>query len=335
MGQPERIAIFAAAAKIQTAVGTPAVPTFAANAIRLVGKNQLTIDYIDKGDRADEQHAGMGVIGQGPKSGRYGQVDIAGPVMGGITDYFGGTVRPWWDPFIRGAGFSTTESGTTGSGIVTYTTLDDGTFEAFTLLLQSARQLFTLQDCIAIPKLSAVAGGRPQWTFTVIGAMPNDAVDSTFAGQTLDFTAAPAFKGQTTSIGAFTSVTNGPCKMRKLDLDFGTAHTPRSSAGATDVYLGEVITDRILNFSCEVEKVAKSVWDPEAISREPMPGGTDRKVNFQFGGAKFNEVKFSLGQFLFDTPVITDSSGLATWPLKGKIQARSLTGGREITIVVD
>ena len=84
------------------------------------------------------------------------------------------------------------------------------TFEAFTLLLQSARQLFTLVDCIALPKLSAEAGKRPQWTFTVIGAMPNDAVDSTFAGQTLDFSAAPSFKGQATSIGAFTSATNGP-----------------------------------------------------------------------------------------------------------------------------
>jgi len=203
-------------------------------------------------------------------------------------------------------------------------------FERLSLYCQSANKLYKLIDCIALPKLSAEAAKRGVFTFTVIGRLSAEPAENAFTTQSLLSLAAPAFHSQAITIGAFATPV-----VRKLDLDIGTVHTPRPSAGATDGLAGFEITDRRVKLNMEVEVVPLSTFNPYAISKQAYPGATDTKVNFQVGAAQFNRVKFALGQWAFATPPNSDNSGLATWNLSGDILARSLASGREITITVD
>ncbi len=326
----ERAKIYAIAAKIHAVIGTDPVPTFSANAVRAIGMSELTINYLDDGDRADEQHAGMGTASQAEKIGRWGQIDVALNIKGGGADYSAGANKPEWDAFLRAAGFSATVSGAGGSGKIEYASLDTGSFERLALYCQSANKLYKMIDCIALPKMSAEAAKRGIFTFTVIGKIVTDPAESAFAGQTLLGLAAPAFHSNAPSIGAFAAPT-----VRKVDLDFGTAHTPVPSAGATGGLEGFEITDRDLKLGMEIQVVALSTFDPYVLSKQAWPGGTDTKVNFQIGTAQFNRVKFALGQWLFGTPPNSDNSGIATWNLQGRVAARSLASGREILITVD
>lgn len=327
----ERAKIYAIAAKIHAVIGTDPVPTFAANAIRVIGQPELTINYLEEGDRADEQHAGMGAAGQGEKVGRWGQIDVSVAIKGGGADYSAGANKPEWDALLRAAGFSATVSGGAGVGKIEYTTLDAGVFERVALYCQSANKLYKLIDCVAIPKLSAEAAKRGVFTFTVIGRMVTDPAENVFAGQTLLNLAAPAFHSQAVTIGAYTAQ-----GVRKLDIDFGTAHSPLPSAGATDGLDGFEITDRDIKLGMEIKVVPLATFNPYVLSKQAWPGGTDTKVNFQIGATQFNRVKFALGQWLFATPPNSDNSGIATWNLQGKIAARSLaSNSREILITVD
>src|SRR3954463_5338422 len=112
----ERIKIQGVAAKIHAVEGTDPVPTFALNAVRPIGIPTLQINYLEDGDRADEQHAGMGTIGVIADAGRWGQVDISLAVKGAGADSSVVTNKPEWDPFMRAAGFSATVSGGAGAG---------------------------------------------------------------------------------------------------------------------------------------------------------------------------------------------------------------------------
>ena len=330
----ERAKIYAIAAKIHAAIGVDPVPTFAANAIKVIGQPELTINYLDDGDRADEQHAGMGTVGQGEKVGRWGQIEVSLAIKGGGADYSAGANKPEWDVLLRAAGFSAVVSGGAGAGKIDYTTLDSGEFERAALYCQSANKLYKLIDCVALPKMSAEAAKRGVFTFTVIGRMPNDPVENAFAGQTLLGLAAPAFHSQQPSIGAFVTPT-----VRKVDIDFGASQATLPSAGATDGLAGFEVIDRDIKLGMEIQVVPLATFNPYVLSKQAWPGGTDTKVNFQIGTAQFNRVKFALGQWLFGTPPNSDSGGIATWNLQGKIAARSLVGGagagREILITVD
>lgn len=334
---PERIKIFGVAAKIQSAEGTDSVPTLSANAVRQVGAPAvLQINHLDEADRSDEQHGGFGDLGFGVPSGRWGQVDITLAAKGAGADYDGTNV-PEFDCFLRAAGFSATRSGSAGSGQILYTTFDDGSFEVMSLYLWSARKLYKMIDCIALPKFSAEAGKKGTFTFTVMGRIVSAVTEAAMTSQTFLTSVPPLFHSSAVNIGAFTSASTPPLIMKKIELDFGTAQTARPSAGATDGHGGFAITDRVPTLSSEIEVVPLSAFNPFTLGEQATGGGqgTDTKVSFQIGTTQFNRVKFALGQWAFRVPQVGDSSGIATWPLSGKILARTLASGREMAITVD
>lgn len=334
----ERTKILAIAAKIQAVEGTDSVPTLAANAVRPTGIVLApTFNFLEEGDRSEEQHGGMGTIGQAAAAGRWCQVDIPLAIKGGGADYSAGANKPEWDPFMRGAGFSATVSGGAGVGVILYTDLDSGVFERFSLYLWSANKQFKMVDCIALPKMSAEAAKKGIWTFTCIGRLASDPVEAALGAETLSSVAPPLFHSQAFTIGAFSSAGAPPLVARKVDLDFGTKYTPRPGAGATDGLNGFEVTDRDPTASSEIEVVPLATFDPYTLGKQATGGGvgTDTKLSFQVGAAQFNRVKFALGQWAFRTPPQNDSSGLVTWPLAGKILARTLASGRAIAITVD
>lgn len=333
----ERIKIQGVAAKIHAVEGTDPVPTFALNAVRLIGIPTLQINFLEDGDRADEQHAGMGTIGVVADAGRWGQIDISLAIKGGGADYQPGIIKPEWDPFLRAAGFSAAVTGIAGAGVITYTDLDSGAFERLALYLQSANKLFKMIDCVVLPKWSLEAAKRGTFTFTCIGRIVVDPIENAMGAQTLSAVVPPLFHSQAVTIGAFSSAGAPPLVMRKTDCDCGTVHTPRPGAGATDGLNGFEITDRQPTASAEIEVVPLATFDPYTLAKQSrdVTNGTDTKLSYQVGGVQFNRVKFALGQWAFATPPIGDNSGLATWNLAGKILARSLASGRMISVIAD
>lgn len=333
----ERIKIQGVAAKIHAVEGTDPVPTFASNAIRLLNIPTLQINYLEDGDRSDEQHAGMGSIGEAAAAGRWGQVDIMLAVKGAGADYSVVTNKPEWDAFMRAAGFSATVSGGAGVGQILYTDLDTGAFERIALYLQSANKLFKMIDCIVLPKWSLEAAKKGAFTFTCIGRIVADPAENAMGAQTLSTVVPPLFHSQAVTIGAFSSAGTPALVCRKTDCDLGTVHTPRPGAGATDGLNGFEITDRQPIASAEIEVVTLATFDPYTLSKQARDAsnGTDTKLSYQVGGVQFNRVKFALGQWNFASPPPTDNSGLATWPLQGKIASRSLASGRAVSITVD
>jgi hypothetical protein len=149
-----------------------AVPTLAANAIRLLNVPVLQINHLEEGDRSDEQHAGHGddrVYGGRWRvgTGRYHRW----PSKAAARDYAIGANKPEWDAFMRAAGFSATVSGAAGSGKILYADLDTGVFERLSLYLWSAKKAFQMIDCIVLPKWSLEAAKKGVFTFTVIGTL--------------------------------------------------------------------------------------------------------------------------------------------------------------------
>lgn len=333
----ERIIIHGVAAKIHAVEGTDPIPTFVLNAVRPLNVPSLSINYLEEGDRADEQHGGMGTIGFAASAGRWGQVDIALAIKGAGADYFVATNKPEWDPFMRAAGFSATLSGGVGVGKILYTDLDSGVFERLALYLQSANKLYKMIDCIVLPKWSLEAAKKGTFTFTCIGRIVADPTENAMAAQTLSAVVPPLFHSQAITIGAFSSAGVPPLVCRKTDGDFGTAHTPRPGAGATDGLGGFEITNRELTASAEIEVVPLATFDPYTLGRQASGAsiGADTKLTYQVGGVAFNRVKFELGQWAFRSPPVGDNSGLATWNLSGKVLARSLPSGRAIAITAD
>jgi hypothetical protein len=229
-------------------------------------------------------------------------------------------------------------SGGAGVGVILYTDLDSGVFERFSLYLWSANKQFKMVDCIALPKMSAEAAKKGIWTFTCIGRLASDPVEAALGAQTLSSVAPPLFHSQAFTIGAFSSagvtpLVKSPQGRSRLRYQVHAA----AGAGATDGLNGFEVTDRDPTASSEIEVVPLATFDPYTLGKQATGGGvgTDTKLSFQIGAAQFNRVKFALGQWAFRTPPQNDSSGLVTWPLAGKILARTLASGSAIAITVD
>lgn len=334
----ERIRILAVAAKVESTYGTDSAPSLVTNAVRPIGIPLLAINYLDIGSRKDEQFAGLGIMGQNAFTGRWGQVDITLGLKGGGADYFTAANRPECDAFLQAAGFSVSEVGGSGSGTLIYTTLDTGTFSSLTLYLYAYNKLIKMTGVVCAPKIKLEAAKRGEITFTCFGMIATDPTESTVGAVTLNTVVEPIFSGQTVSIGAFNSTTTPGLIARKLNIDMGTAHVPRPSAGATDGIAGFLITDRMVKCQAELEVVPLSTFNPYTLVKGgyAIGGALTTNVSVQLGSVQFNKVQILTGQWVFNAPKHSDASGLVLWTLDGDIMAQSITGpqgtGREIAL---
>jgi hypothetical protein len=329
----ERVRIVAVAAKIEAVSGTDATPDLTNNAVRPMGFPILTLDYLDKGDRADAQHGGMGVVARGAPAGRFGKITIQLEVKGAGAAYTS-SVRPEWDPFLRGCGWSATLGGGGGTEKVDYTTLDVAS-ETFTLYLYSASKLYKVIGCVATWKFTAEAAKRGLMIFECIGRIATDPADATLGAEVLSAVLPPPFHSQTCSIGAFASTSNPALILRKLGFDGGGVLVAKPSAGATDGHAGYLVTDRNIRTTADLEQVPLSSFDPYALSKQAGSGGTSTQLTAQLGGTQYNRVKLFTGQWMLEPPGHSDASGLMLWSLQGALVARSYSNNREILITVD
>lgn len=336
----DRIKIFAVAAKLEATPGTDSTPTFALNAVRVVGVPELVPDFLEKGDRADAQHGGMGRVGRAAPSGRWASIDLVMEVAGAGAAY-AANVLPPIDPFLMAAGLIRTVTTTLNSEKVEYSTLDDWAGQTLTLYLHSANRLYRLVGCIAKPKLVLTVNQRALWQVTVVGRMATDPAANTLSGLTLPNVAIPTWKGEL-SIGAWAHTTAAPNKLlaSKLELDFGTTEEA-SVGGGSDGLDAFVVTDRALRASAEVEQVALTTFDPFAIAKQGQSGSgqTATAISAQISSSKYNRCSVLTGQWAIEHPKMT-GAGIAKWALAGDIVARSITAagagnGRELLVTFD
>lgn len=329
--------IFCILAKLQSGAGVDATPT-AANAVRTLNVPSLKVEYLEEGDRKDEQHAGFGDLGSVGSFGRHVKLPIQIALKGGGADYSVAANRPEADPFLQAAGFTVTTSGGVGAGKLVYQTADaSDTFPFLTLYAYSQYKLFKLIDCVVLPKFTFENMKKGILDMTVIGRLVSDPTDASLpGGLTYNATVPPVFAGSTNAIGAFNQG-NG-LLTRQASIDCGTQYAPQTGGGASDGLAGFLITGRDAKHSATIQSVALSSFAIHALAKQ-VTGATDTSGQYVIGAAGvFNRVTIRFGQWAFK-PSQGDASGIGTTVLDGPIAARSIASGdgvgRELAVVFD
>lgn len=330
-----RIRILAIAAKVQSVRGTDSVPTLAANAIRLMGVPGLQINYLDDGNRDDEQHGGFGSAGSDGVTGRWGQIDLTLHLRGAGVPY-SASVLPECHPFLLGAGLQHTVDATASAENVTYTDTDDHSlFQVFSMYMWSAGHLFKMIDCVAVPKVAADAGRRAAFTVTVVGVI-SEITTAAISATTYSQAIAPGFVSGALEIGGYDGSSNPPLVVQKLEFDYGIQHVLSPSAGAAQGIDAFEIVDFQQALAMDIHVPPLATFNPFAIGEEGTgTGTTDRKVKWQFGTTQYNRILFETGMWGFRPVAPSDNAGLAIYRLSGKIAAKSHTAGRMSTMVFD
>lgn len=324
--------VYGVLAKIETTSGTDAVPTGAANAVRVVGIPILNFDYLEGANRDDVVFGNLGVLDRAAPAGRFGKVDLTLEAKGAGAAYSAG-VKPESDVFWRAAGFGVTTDFTGAAEFYRYQTIDTA-METATLYLYTANKLFKLVGCVAAPKFSAETLKRGLITFSVTGKIVSDPTEVAVPALTFNATLPPLFHTGPSSIGAWTEASGDPLVLRRADIDFGTQVNERPSAGATDGLIGYIITDRKPRQTMVVEVPTLAAFDAFALSKA-VGAGLPASA-WQVGTAQYNRVKVVTGRWALEAPNMGADKGLNTFSLAGNlVMGTEGVTGREAYIKFD
>jgi hypothetical protein len=317
--------IFGIAAKIETTSGTDAVPTAAANSIRVVGVPTLAIGYLESGERNDVVTGQLGRPDRTAPAGRFASIDITVEIKGSGT---AGT-PPEYGVLMRMSGHSETIS----AGVsVTYTTIDDG-METGTLYCWSAGKLYKLVGCVATMKASAAAAKRGFKTFSVKGKLASDPIQQALPAQTFLSVLPPLFHSSTANIGSWLSTAaSDPLVLESVEIDEQIQIVERPSAGATDGLISYLISDRAVKQTMVIEVPAIASFDADAVAK--ASGATAPTSGWQIGTVAGNKMQVQTGRWSIVSPSQGDNNGLVTQTLTGGLGIGSApTTNREINYI--
>ena len=159
------------AAKVQSAVGTDAVPTMSADAIRHVGRIWPASgdEYAFENLREDVATGSLIEAEPGTPQGHMISFSMSVELKGAGAAYASGTpVRPEIDPLLVACGLLRTHDDTTSSENVEYTLADDS-HEVISVYLWAAGQVMKVVDCAATAVWEAPAGQLARINFTISG----------------------------------------------------------------------------------------------------------------------------------------------------------------------
>lgn len=328
--------VYGVLAKIETTSGTDAVPTGAANAVRVIGVPVATVDYLETAMRDDVIFGGLGVLDRTAPAARFVKVDLTLEAKGAGAAY-SASVKPESDAFWRASGFSVTTDFTGGAEFYRYQTIDTG-METMTLYLYTANKLLKVVGCVAAPKFNVDALKRGFMTFSCTGKLVADPTEVAVPALTFNAALPPLMHTVATSIGAWTEASGDPLVMRTVGIDFGTEVQDRPSAGATDGLIGFIITNRKPRQTMTVEIPTLTAFDAFAMSK--AVGAAQPASAWQIGqsGAPgiYNRVKVVTGRWALEAPGIGSDKGLNTYNLAGNLVANTeAITGREAYIRFD
>lgn len=246
---------FAFAAKVETAPGTDAMPTMAADALRLAAPVEVEHDWVSANTADGEQTGGKGSFPSSARAGRVHTYRIQRRVRGIGVPYATANL-PEEDALLMAILGGREVVATSGSEAVEYYGLDQGE-ATLSVIAQAIGQEF--KGTCAVPRsarLSSDAGSflLLEAELVSVGAPP---VQRALQAATLDSVIAPTFKGSTFTIGG------QAVQPINFSIDFGLAVSdPLLDGSAGDAHAGYVITDRLPTGSMQIHIPLLSAFDP-------------------------------------------------------------------------
>lgn len=339
MPAPFRTRIFAVAAKIETVSGVDSGPTFAADAVRVVGVPVLTRSFLEEGGRADVQTNQLLSAARATPGGALGTIDI-------VVEMFGkknAAGVPMHDVFLRGAGMSRTIDATPLAEKVTYRTLDEA-METFTLLLNNGNTNFKLIGCSCNARREGTRLQPGRWTFSCRG-ISLAPTDGAIAALALPTGIPPIWRANTVLLGApgapeWGPASTEPLHARSFTLDLANTLTDDESAGAPDGIVSTLVTGRQVSLSMSVRRVSTTVFDPYDVAESSGVGDGasavhDTRPQIKTGTAQYARETINGGYWEIVSPTDTDLAGMKGWDLSGILNSTNGPGGRELEIIYD
>lgn len=301
-------------AKIETTVGTDAVPTGTANAIQV---SNLDVQPL-QGNSVERQfvrpYYGTGGTVRVENYGSMSfEVELAGSGAAGTA--------PKWSPLLQAAAYSETLTASTDA---TYDPVSSGE-KTLTIYyyLDGRRSIFLGARCSAC-QIVLSAKQIPMLKFTFLGTI------GTFSD-----TALPSFdtSGYIAPATVSTANTTGlslhgftTAKWESLTIDLGPQATYRQIVGGESVEM----TGRKVSGSLVMEATLLATFDPFTKAKN----GTTGAFAVQHGQTAGNIIALSGPKMQFDTVSESDSDGIAMWSLGMQFQTSSASGNDEFKIVV-
>lgn len=341
---PFRKKLFAVAAKIETTPGVSSAPTYAADALRLIGTPDAVFTPIEDGSNQDEQTGDFGGSERSTPVGWIFTTELAMRVPGKLT----AAGKPRDSVLKRGLGFSEIIDATPGSEKVTYRDLSSG-HENFTVRMTTEEEeVIVAVGCACTRLVVRKDVGRPGlYTYSIRGYVPVRPAVEPISGLVLPGGVASAWKGNTVGLGPPGAFEWGPAtgagslKARTFELTIENTFADQLSAGASDITLeGVVITDRNISASMDVQKVTLAAFDPYDVARSSGQGAGgaaahDTRIQVKHGLAQYFRETINTGYWEMNNPGKPVFDQLAGWNLNGPVRKFNGPSGRFLEFIYD
>lgn len=287
MAYPELTRRVAFAAALESAPGTAATPTMAANAVRLLESTQPEEFYLNENLTDDIVTGRLGVLTMAAPGGRCYRVRgraVVVPVGSAMTS----TNLPEIDPLLIAGGMVRTltaevrdaSNNITTPASVAYEFTDDpstGANSTITAIMQvDGKQYRITNGVLEAFQLTCDAGGFPILEFTLVGiaASPTEQALEAAGYKNVNF---PIWKGAgSLSVGGATSM-----KPQSFSYDAGLTAAPLADANAADAVSGYRVTGRVPAIMVKASVPSLADWDPRA----DWNARTGRAITATFGAA--------------------------------------------------
>lgn len=327
MAGPYRDRIMGVAVKLETTSGVDSVPTIATDGIVTVGIPIIEYDFMESGDRDDEQTGIMSGPDRAPPAGGYFRLPIRIALKGAGAVY-SGSVKPPADALWQMSGFGVTTDFSASAEKYIYATLDD-LFKTASVYSWSAHRVFKGVGCVAIPRLSAEVYKRGFADFTLQGKLAS-ILDQALPGSPPLGTIPPLFHSAAASLGAWTSATAEPFSLLAANVDFGTEIADYSGAGATDGLIAWLVTNRRVTEEITYYAPQITTADPHVFAAQS--GSFAQILAWQLGNVQYNRIQVQ-ARWSAQPPREGTRNGLKTYTQNGVCRVGSgLTSNREIQI---
>lgn len=327
MAGPFREKILGVLVKVETTSGVDAVPTASVNAIRVVGIPTLEYDFMESGDRDDEQTGILSAPDRAAPSGAYGRITVAVRATGAGAVY-SGTVKPPADALHRISGLGVTTDFTGGAEFYRYTTIDSG-METGTLYFYSANKLFKMVGAVANLDLTTEVYKFGLLSYTITGKITS-ITEAALPALTFFGAIPPEFHSVATAIGSWTQASGEPLLLLSAAIHLGNVSADISGAGATDGLVGWLITDRKATQDLSYNVAALSTFDP--FGAAAASGIAPLLTAWAIGTTQYNRIKVD-ARWSPKPPREGSRNGIKTYQQSGDCKVGAgLTGGREVQL---
>ncbi|MGH7459831.1 MAG: phage tail tube protein [Longimicrobiales bacterium] len=271
---------FAIALKEEASPGTDAVPTMAANALRVAEPVLVEDSFLSMNEASGEQTGGKGTFESSARAGRSNAFTVKRRLRGVSGAFANPANLPKEDALWR-AILGTRNFIVGPPELVEYTGADQDE-KTLTVIAQTSKKQF--KALAVVPRsasLELAAGGVLMLTTELVGVGQAPA-QQLLEAPTLDTVIPPVAKGITFSLGGTA------LKLISFNLDFGLAVSePILDGTAGDAWSGHVLTDRMPNGTLTINVEDTATFNPYL----QCANSAQLALVLQAGATQYNRVR--------------------------------------------